>query len=259
MALPKKITYPIHTVEIPSTKKKIKVRPFTGKEEKLFLLAKTEPDNIQKIQEVIIQVISNCLIEVPKGFKVNELTLFDIEYIFLQLHAKSVDATIDFTYNNSENITTGKCKENCPDTIKCQVNIEEIRVQFPKKHDGKIVLYDNEDTGMLGIKLNWPTANILNSLSEIVTLDESSQQEYLTFECLEYFYDKDQVYTPDKSNQDEIKEAKEIIAGLTFDQNKRIREFFDSMPLVAHDLVVTCPSCARTETIKLQGLQDFFL
>lgn len=260
MALPKKITYPIHSIEIPSSKKLLKIRPFTGKEEKLFLLVKTEQNNLHKIQEVILQVISNCLIETPKDFKIDSLTLFDIEYIFLQLHAKSVDSIIDFTYSNAENVESGLCTNQCPDSIKCQLNIEDIKVKFPDtKIDGKIILYDDESTGMLGIKLNWPTASVLKSLSEIVNLDESSQQEFLVYECLEYFFDKDTVYTPDKSNKQEVEETKEMISGFTFEQNKKIREFFDSTPVVSHDIEVKCPECERIETIKLQGLQDFFL
>lgn len=260
MALPKKIVHPLYTIEIPSSGKKIKIRPFSGKEQKLFLLAKEEPDNIQRIQEVIVQVITNCLEEVPPLFKVGDLTLFDIEYLFLQLHAKSVDSIIDFTYNNSEAINSGKCKPDCAPEIKSQLKIDDIKViNKAGKNDGKIVLYDSEDAGMLGLKLNWPTAKILSSLSNLITLDEPSQLEFLIYECLDYFYDKTDVFTPDRKNQAEMDELKEMISAFTFDQNKKIREFFDSTPVVAHELEIKCPDCGRIEKIHLQGLQDFFL
>ena len=261
MALPKKITYPVHTMILPSTKEEIKIRPFTGKEEKLFLLAKAESDNPHVIQDVVLQVISNCLVEVPPKFDINKIKLFDIEYLFLQLHSKSIDSQIDFIYNNKENIKSGACKEDCPTEIKCKVNLNDITVKFDSKdhkEDGKIILYDSEE-GMLGIKLSYPSANILKSLKDIVKLDEASQQEFLVYECLEYFFDKDAVYTPDRKNQSEVTETKEMISNFTFEQNKRIREFFENIPAVEHNLDIICPSCGHKETITLKGLQDFFL
>ncbi len=255
MALPKKIQYPLHSFEIPSTKQKIKLRPFTGKEEKLFLLAKADSENIQKIQDTMLQVISNCLVEVPADFDMNKLALYDIEWLYLQLHSISVDPCIDFTYNNTD------CgEEDCPEHIKCKLEISNIKVQFPEKTlDNKIVLYDSEETGLLGVKLKHPTAQILSKLSELAKLSEAEQTEQILIECIEYFFDKENTFVPDKSSEKEMLELRELISGFTFEQNRKIREFIDNVPTVAHTLEAKCPKCQTCHLVKLSGLQDFFL
>lgn len=260
MSLPKKQSYPVHELELPSSKEKIKIRPFTGKEEKLFLLAKAESDNLDKIQDTVLQVISNCIVNAPKSFTIDDLTLFDIEFLFLQLHSRSIDSIIDFTYDNSENKSC-ESEETCPSEIKCQINIEDIKVKFPDKSiDGKIVLYDNGDSDMLGIKLKWPTATIIKKISSLLNHDESTQLQELIFECLEFFYDENTTYVVDRSNQKEIDEAKEMIAGFTVKQNEMIRKFFDSVPVISHTLEIKCPKCSAViETMTLSGLNDFFL
>lgn len=257
MALPKqKIKYLLTTIKLPSNPKvEIKVRPFTGEEEKLFLLLKESKEDLKKIQETVIQVISNCTVFAPTDFKIEDLSIFDVEYIFLQLHSISIDNFIEFSYNNEEKIL---CNENCPDEIKVKIAIQDIKVEYPESSNNSIVLYDREDIGMLGITLKYPTTGIMEQLVEVLKADEVTQLENVIFLCIHSFFDKDQVYVVNKNDENEVEETKKMISSFTIAQKNEIKKFFNDMPSVKHSVDIVCPSCSRKETIVLQGLNDFF-
>lgn len=261
MALPKQVKYLLTTIELPSNKNiKLKVRPFTGEEEKLFLILKESKESPEKVQETIVQVITNCIVESPSTFQIKDLCLFDIEWIFLQLHSISIDNTLEFTYNNADNIKSGECKEGeCPTEIKIQIPVSDIQIAYPENVNKNIVLYDREDIGMLGIKLKYPTAEMMPSIVELEKKDESTQLEEMIFLCLENFFDKEQTYVPDRNDPKEVEDAKKLIAGFTFEQRKEIKAFFENMPSVKHTFEVHCPKCGFRESITLQGLDNFFL
>ena len=88
MALPK-LGYPTFELELPSTGKTIKYRPFLVKEEKVLLLALESKDEKQVIGAVK-DLIKNCVIT---RIKVDTLPSFDLEYLFLQVRTKSVGET----------------------------------------------------------------------------------------------------------------------------------------------------------------------
>ena len=90
MAIPKIVT-PTYECELPSTKQKIKYRPFLVKEEKVLLVA-LESDNDNSIQDAIIQVLQNC---VMTDIKVDKLPIFDFEYLYLKVRAKSVGEVVN--------------------------------------------------------------------------------------------------------------------------------------------------------------------
>lgn len=260
MALPKQVKYLLTTIELPSNRDiKLKFRPFTGEEEKLFLMLKAANEDLKKVQETIIQVINNCLVEAPPKFEVNDLCLFDIEWIFLQLHAASIDNTIEFVYNNEENLKTQKCSDKCPSQIKIHFPIADIKIHYPENTLKTIVLYDTEELGFLGIKFRYPTAEMMPLIASLEKENESVQLEEMTYMCLESFFDKESTYIPDRKDPSEVNRTKELIAGFTFEQRKQIKKFFEEMPSVKHSFPVDCPVCGFKETLTLQGLSDFFL
>ena len=91
MGLPK-ISTPIYELEIPSLKKKIRYRPFLVKEEKILIIA-LESEDSKAIANAVKNVISNCILS--KGIKVDDLSTFDIEYLFLNIRGKSVGESVD--------------------------------------------------------------------------------------------------------------------------------------------------------------------
>ena len=91
MPLPK-IAVPTYELEVPSLKKNIKYRPFLVKEEKILIIA-MESEDTKQIAEAVKTVISNCII--TKGIKVEQLSTFDIEYLFLNIRARSVGEEVE--------------------------------------------------------------------------------------------------------------------------------------------------------------------
>ena len=80
-----RIDTPTYELTLPSTKKKLKFRPFLVKEEKILLMAQEGDTSEEKI-DAVKQIIRNCILQ---DIDVDKLSTFDIEYIFIQLRSKS--------------------------------------------------------------------------------------------------------------------------------------------------------------------------
>ena len=91
MPLPQ-ISTPTYELVIPSSKKKVKFRPFLVKEEKILILA-MESEDPKQIANAVKDVIESCILS--KGIKIDKLSTFDIEYIFLNIRGKSVGEDIE--------------------------------------------------------------------------------------------------------------------------------------------------------------------
>ena len=128
MALPE-IATPTYTLTVPSTKKKVKYRPFLVKEQKLLILA-LENDDQEQILDAITNTIRNCLIT-----KVNvaDLALFDIEYLFLQIRARSISEEIEMKVT---------CADDNKTTVDVKFMVNDVKVNFPKGHTNIIKLND---------------------------------------------------------------------------------------------------------------------
>jgi hypothetical protein len=143
MALPK-LNVPVYEAILPSTEKVIKYRPFLVKEEKLLLTAQESGEDA--VLPAVKQIIKNC---VQGEIDVDNMPIFDIEYLFLRLRAKSV----------GEEVTLGLkpwgCPQNdgklCKFTTEVTINLEEIECKLDKKHSSKIMLDDN-----IGIVMKYP-------------------------------------------------------------------------------------------------------
>ena len=147
MALPK-IDQPLFELEIPSTSKKAKYRPFTVKEEKILMIAQESKDMDQIILS-IKQVINNCMPDVD----VDTLSVFDLEYIILNIRAKSVGEEMKIQI---------KCKgEECGIMNPLDINIDDIKIHKPDSTDGTILFGDSNG---VGIKMKYPTAEVIGKL-----------------------------------------------------------------------------------------------
>ena len=138
MALPK-LNTPTYELEVPSTDEKIKYRPFLVKEEKILMIAMESKDNTQ-IVNAVKDIVSLCTFE---KLDIANLPMFDVEYIFLQIRAKSVGEV-------------SKLKLLCPDDKKTYADVEvdltKVEVQVEDNHTNKIELTD--DMGMI---MTYPT------------------------------------------------------------------------------------------------------
>ena len=150
MTLPK-VTTPTYELLLPSTDKRLKFRPFLVKEEKILLIA-MENNKEEEIFSAIKQIIKNCLFE---SVDVDQLPIFDLEYIFLQIRAKSVGEISKF-------------RILCPDDKKTYANVEidltKIDVQVDDKHTNKVMI---DDKRKLGVVLKYPSLSLFKNPKSI--------------------------------------------------------------------------------------------
>jgi hypothetical protein len=235
MALPK-INTPTYELVIPSTGEEIRYRPFLVKEEKILLMAMESGDN-KEIIRAIQDIVKECTYD---KLKLSTMPMFDIEYLFLNIRAKSVGE-----------ITTLRLK--CPDdektTVKVDVNLTEIEVQTDKNHTNKIELTDE-----MGIMMKYPTIDsFAGDMSEI----NASNMLDVISSCIDSIYDKggEEVF---EAKDQTTKELIEFIEQLNSKQFKNIQGFFDTMPKLKHTIKVKNPKTKKESEVVLQGLNDFF-
>ena len=236
MALPK-LNTPTYELEVPSTDEKIKYRPFLVKEEKILLMAMESKDNTQIINAVK-DIVSSCTFE-----KLNAATMpmFDMEYIFLNIRAKSVGEI-------------SKLKILCPDDKKTYASVEldltEVEVQVGDEHTNKIELTD--DMGMI---MTYP--NIDSFLeSGIENIDASNMLDVIGTCILQIYEEKgEKVY---QAKDQTKKELTEFIESMDSKQFKKLQSFFDTMPKLKHTIKVKNPKTKKSSDVTLTGLNDFF-
>ena len=233
------ISTPTYELTLPSSNRKIKYRPFLVKEEKILILA-MESQDTKQIARAVKDVISKCILS--KGIKVDRLSTFDIEYLFLNIRGKSVGEQIEVMVT-------------CPDDEKTQVpmsiNIDSIKVQKDDDHSIDIKL---DDVYTLRMKYPSLTEFIKNNFSAI---DEMSVDD--TFDLIESCID--QVYSEEESWASEECTKKELttfVESLNSNQFKKVEKFFETMPKLSHTVKVTNPNTNVESEIKIEGLQNFF-
>ena len=232
MALPI-VETPRYECTLASQDTKVQYRPFLVKEEKVMLVA-LESDDDNAIQEAVIQIISNCI--VTPGVKVNALSIFDFEYLFLQVRSKSVGEVVNL-------------KLKCPDDEKVLVDhalhIDELEVKFPEEH--KLEIPFTKDYGVI---MKIPT--IMQIANKKTMLDLSFN---LVRDCIAQIYNGDEVH---EANDLSVEELDEYVEHLTTKQFKQIREYFESLPIVSHLIKYKNPKSGKEFTLLLQGASDFF-
>lgn len=234
MALPK-INTPTYTVKIPSSGKMIEYRPFSVKEQKTLMLAK-ESNDVQSMVRATKDLIASCTFE---EINAADLAIFDFEYLFLKIRAKSVGETSDIQI---------KCK-NCDEFVPLTINVDEVEVVGDIEKDKKLQLTDN-----IGIKLRYPSFE--NSISLLGSDKEETEMVYdLILDCIEMIYDENEVYPVEDSTRQELVE---FVDSLSTRQFQNITEFFDTSPMVSLDADANCGKCEHSEKITITGLKNFF-
>ena len=238
MPLPK-IATPTYELEIPSSKKKIKYRPFLVKEEKVLIIAMESEDNAQ-IAEAVKTVISNCIL--TKGIKVEELSTFDIEYIFLNIRGKSVGEEVEVLIT---------CPDDEVTKVPTLINLDDIRVQTSKDHTRDIKLDDN-----LTMRMKYPSlSEFVKSnfnLGESINVDDTFD---LISSCIEQVYNEEESWAASDCTK---KELSEFLEQLSSKQFKQIENFFETMPKLSHIITVINPNTGVQSEVILEGLAAFF-
>jgi len=238
MPLPQ-ISSPTYELVLPSSNKKIKYRPFLVKEEKILILA-MESQDTKQIANAVKDVISSCVI--TRGIKVDKLSTFDIEFLFLNIRGKSVGEEVEIMVT-------------CPDDGKTQVptviNLDEIQVQIAKDHSRDIKL-DDEYT----MRMKYPSLDEFiktNFSTGDINVDDTFK---LISSCIDQVYSEDESWTSADCTK---KELTEFVEQLNSKQFKDVEKFFETMPKLSHTVKVTNPNTEVENEIVLEGLQSFFV
>jgi hypothetical protein len=244
MALPK-IDVPIYEAKLLSTGKAIKFRPFTVKEEKLFLMA-TESEDTDTTINTIRQVLNNCVLD---DIDIDSLPLFDIEFLFVNLRARSIGEVVNLKYRCKNMVMDEESKEEkvCNNQVQIDLNILEIKPEAGADHTKDIKITDT-----LGIMMRYPKMNmVFNSKDK----DEFDVIVELIIDCIDYIYDADSVYYSKDSSREELMEFVDSLQSKDLD---KIKQFFETMPKMKKNLDFKCSKCDYHESLELEGIQSFF-
>jgi len=234
MALPN-INQQTFELNVPSTDEKIKFRPFLVKEEKILLQAQ-ESKNSLELANALKTVIKNCTFD---KINIEEYPSFDLEYIFLNIRAKSVGEIAELKV---------KCPDDNTTFADVKIDLTKINVEVDVNHTNKIELNNKS-----GVVMTYPTMDtLLSSNFENPTADDMLN---IIAKCILQVYDGDTVY--DKADTTD-EERKEFLESLTQEQFKKLQDFFQTMPKLKHIVNVTNPKTKKKGKVTLEGLRSFF-
>tara|TARA_B100000925_G_scaffold155446_1_gene116628 strand:+ start:315 stop:1034 length:720 start_codon:yes stop_codon:yes gene_type:complete len=233
------ISTPTYELTLPSSDRKIKFRPFLVKEEKILILAMESQDSKQ-IAQAVKDVLKKCIL--TRGIKVEKLSTFDIEFLFLNIRGKSVGEDIEVMVT-------------CPDDKKTQVpmsiNIDSIKVQKDKDHNRDIQL---DDTYTL--RMRYPSLDefIKNNFGAVEQMNVDDTFDLIA-SCIDQVYSEEESWASEDCTK---KELNDFVESLNSSQFKLVEKFFETMPKLSHTVKVTNPNTQVESDITIEGLQNFF-
>jgi len=235
------IETPTYELKMPSSGKKIKYRPFLVKEEKILIIA-LESKNQNEITNAVKDVLKKCIL--TRGVKVDDLPTFDIEYIFLNIRAKSIGEDIRLTVT-------------CPDDRETQVPVtiyvDEIKVTKPEGHTNDVVIDDK-----LTLRMKYPSLNQFVENNFEVDDDPEvlvNKTFKVVADCMDtVFTEEDAWEAKDYTSSERVK----FVEQLNSKQYKKVENFFATMPKLSHTIEVVNPNTKKKSSIVLEGLADFF-
>ena len=233
------IATPTYELELPSTGKKVKYRPFLVKEEKLLLLA-LETENSKDISTAIKTVLKSCI--QSRGVKVEHLPTFDIEYLFLNIRGKSVGEIIEISLISPDDGET---------PVPVEINLDDIQIQKDEKHNNTIKLDDK-----LILEMTYPSLDqfVKNNFDFDGNIDMDQSFELIA-SCVKKIYNDEEVWAAADCTK---KELIEFLERMNSKQFKEIETFFETMPKLSHTVTFVNPKTKNENTVVLEGLASFF-
>ena len=236
MALPQ-VVLPTYELEIPSNGKKLKYRPFVVKEEKLLLLA-LETNDEKSIEDAVKTLLKGCI---QSRVKIEDLAIFDLEYIFLQIRAVSVGEIVQLMIT---------CDDDGETQVKYNLNLTDVSVIFPEGHDNKIML--NDTTGVI---MKYPSFEEFVRVSIMGKSSTADDVIEIMAKCVDQIFDGEDVYDSSTTSK---KEFVEFVEGLTNSQFENVQKFFENSPRLEHRFAVKNPNTGEISEFVIAGLSNFF-
>ena len=233
MALPKLNSTPKYEMVIPSQQKKVRFRPYLVKEEKVLLMAFESQDTVQAMKAII----DTILVCVDDKLKKEELTTFDVEYMFTKLRSKSVGERSNLSIECSE------CKT--PNEVSVNIDNVEIKMDNPSE-----TLELQED---VHVEMGYPSAEVLMNMKEGISSTEQLI-ELIVYSIKNIMTEEEQVSAKDVSTKD----LRDFVDSMTGDQFKKVSEFVATIPTLTKDVEFDCKKCGTSNKNTLSGFTDFF-
>ena len=225
-----------YELTLPSSDVQVKYRPFLVKEEKILLLA-MESDNAGEITKALKDIVHACTFG---SINVNVLPTFDLEYIFLNVRAKSVGEV-------------AKLKLLCPDDKETYANVEldlsKVNVQVDDEHTNEIVVNDK-----IKMIMRYPTIDSFDPKMDATNMKTEQLFDVISNTVYE-IYEGETVH---KASDYTKKEMNEFLESLSSEIFQKIQKFFTTMPRLQHEVEVENPKTKVTSKVMLTGLQSFF-
>ena len=249
--------YPLYDIEVPSTKQKIKFRPFLVKEQKIILQSIEFKDAVNFVNS-ILNIVDSCTFN---KLDMSKLAVFDVDYLFLHIRAKSIGETVPVQYRCMAEIEhvdedVGEVSyETCDTKINVALDLTKIKVNFPENFEqNKIIMVDEH----LGLKLKTPNFENFKKLEKVDNVGKMfSVTEQFISDCVENIFTEDSVLLPGVDFS--VKDFVEFIGNLPVKAVQLINLFFESMPHVSLLVNVRCHKCGSVDMIELKTLDDFFV
>ena len=230
---------PNYKTVLPLTKEKVSFRPFLVKEQRNLLLARDGESN-----EEIFEAVSSLITSVSDlQIDPRTLPMADLEYLFLQVRAKSVGET---------SIVAAKCPKCNEGVARAQLNLLEVNIEHDIESN-KIQIDEN-----LMIEFTYPTAKtILNVEKYTEDGTDTAAIKPLVMSCMVRIFDETEIYELSDHPDSEIEK---FLDSLTIQQFEKVSEFFGNLPMLKEDANYKCDNkeCGHEFTLEIRGLQNFF-
>ena len=239
MPLPK-VNTPTYELVLPSSGRKIKYRPFLVREEKILIMA-LETEDVKQITNAVIEILNNCIL--TRGTKIQKMSTFDIEYLFLNVRSKSVGETIDV------NIT---CPDDQKTSVQMTIDLDDIKIKKDKTHKDTIKIDDT-----LSMKMRYPSMDqfIEANFDSSTQGDDIKTTLDMIVSCIDTIYTEEESWSGVDSPK---KELQEFVEQLNSKQFKLIENFFTTMPKLSHKIKIKNPKTGVESDVILEGLAAFF-
>jgi len=234
MALPIQST-PTYRTTLPSNGQEIEYRPFLVKEQKILVMAK-EGQSQEEIMSAVKKMITATTFE---KLEVDNLAMVDLEWLFVKIRSASIGETSKLAF--------GCPSEGCMETVKYDLNLEDISVKGELPEDNKVMINDE-----VGITLRVPSVKDLDKIDKI---EEELRPLEVVKRCIVNIFDANDVYEGVDLSPSELDE---FVDSLTFGQLESLGNYFDDLPKLSHEIEFTCGGCGTSNKKKLEGLQSFF-
>lgn len=232
MSLPR-LDYPTYETDLISTGTKVQFRPFIVKEHKILMTLKNADGS--EIAKTITDLVNVCTFN---KLDMEKISYFDIEYLFLQIRSKSIGETVDVRL---------KCG-NCKSEVSATYNIDDVQVVKNDTHVNKIEL-----SPTTGIIMKYPS---IDKAISLFNNEGDDSLDSLIVSSIEAIYDKDNYWTIDMLEPEDIKEFLNDLTKKHFDM---IENFFVSSPKIVQNIETKCDKCDTDIKVKLEGLYNFFI